>query len=89
MVYRKATYEEYCKASKFRRFKYRFGVYVQIVALFLFLFLIYYTVTNIEEMKANPIGYAEEKMGVICYAPLYILPTHYGSRGNTEDIRER
>ena len=67
MKYIKPTYEEYCKAGKFAKFRYRFGVYVQIIALFLLLFLSYYTITNIEEMKANPINYTQEKMNVICY----------------------
>ena len=70
MVYRKATYEEYVKASSFAKIRYRIGIYVQIIALTLFCLLIYYTITNIEEMKAQPAEYAEEKLGVICTYPV-------------------
>jgi len=84
MTYRKATYEEYCKASRFAKVRYRFGIYIQIVAAILLLYLLFYTITNIEEMKANPADYAEEKLGVICMYPiLYQQPTQYdGSRRN-------
>ena len=70
MTYRKATYEEYCKASKFAKVRYRFGIYIQIVAAILLLYLLFYTLTNIEEMKANPKDYAEKKLGVICMYPI-------------------
>ncbi len=84
MVYRKATYEEYCRASAFAKVRYRFGLFINIVALILFCFLIFYTITNIEEMKANPREYAEEKLGVICYDPVLNQPTpqYNGSIGN-------
>ena len=84
MVYKKPTYEEYCKASNFAKVRYRYGVYIQLIAAILLLFLIFYTVTNIEEMKANPKDYAEEKLGVECYTPItYYTPTQYnGSIGN-------
>ena len=84
MAYRKATYEEYLKASNFAKLRYKFGVYIQLVALILLCFLIYYTVTNIEEMKANPKDYAEEKLGVICNHPTSPnqIQIDYGSYGN-------
>jgi len=88
MAYREATYGEYKKAKGFAKLRYRFGVYIQFIALILLLFLIYYTVTNIEEMKANPAEYAEEKLGVKCIylvTPEYI---DYGSDRNIESIRE-
>jgi len=72
MVYRKATYEEYLKASEFAKFRYKYGVYVQVIAFILLLLLFYYTVSNIEEMKTNPIQYAEEKMDVICMPNFYL-----------------
>jgi len=68
----KPTYEEYCKATTYARIRYRFGTYIQLIALILFIFLIYYTVTNIEEMKTNPKDYAEEKLGVVCNLPINI-----------------
>lgn len=84
MVYKKPTYEEYCKASNFAKVRYRYGIYIQTIAVILLLFLIFYTVTNIEEMKANPKDYAEEKLGVICNIPIIYQPTNQynGSIGN-------
>ena len=96
MAYRKATFEEYQKASQFAQIRYKVGVYVNIVAVILLLFLAYYTFTNIEEMKANPVYYAEEKLGVICdYQPQNVIDfdnidllDYNGSRGNITGIEE-
>jgi hypothetical protein len=89
MKYRKPTYEEYCKATTYAKIRYRFGVYIQLVAAILLLFLIYYTVTNVEEMKANPVEYAKEKLGVICNQPITFQVENYnGSYGNITSIRE-
>jgi len=87
MVYRKATYKEYQKASEFAKFRYRYGVLIQIIAVILFLFIIIYAVINIEEMKANPIDYAEEKMGVICQMPVYLYNEKIDYNGSTGNIR--
>ena len=90
MVYRKPTYEEYIKASEFARVRYKIGCYVQIIAVILFLFLLVYTVKNIEEMKSNPKDYAEKKLGVVCNPPLEIPMIDYdGSNRNTEGLKER
>jgi len=87
MTYKKATYEEYCNASQFAKFRYRFGVYIQIVAAILLIYLLFYTITNIEEMKANPAEYAEEKLGVLCNYPIvYQQEIQYnGSIGNIKN----
>jgi len=82
----KPTYEEYCKATKYAKIRYRFGTYIQLVALILLIVLIIYTVTNIEEMKANPAKYAEEKLGVICMHPLG--SNLYDSNGDIRSIGE-
>ena len=82
----KPTYEEYCKATTYAKIRYRFGTYIQLIALILLIFLIYYTVTNIEEMKSNPKDYAEEKLGVICNYP--ILEYYDGNIGDTESFEE-
>jgi len=84
-MYREATFEEYCKAKKFAKVRYRFGVFIQLVALILFIFLILYTIKNVEEMKTNPIDYAEEKMGVVCFQP---LGDNYGSNRNIRNTGE-
>jgi len=90
MVYRKATYEEYVRATSFAKLRYRYGVYIQFVAAFLLLLLLYYAVTNVEEMKAHPAEYAEKKLGVICERPIveqqYIID--YGNIGNFSNITE-
>ncbi len=88
MEYKKPTYEEYSKASEFAKLRYRYGVYFQLIALVLFLFLCVYTVTNIEEMKANPKDYAEKKLGVECRMPFtIIMPEDYTQNGSNRNIR--
>ncbi len=87
MTYRKATYEEYQKASEFAKFRYKYGVYVQAIAVMLFLFIIIYAVKNIEEMKANPQDYAEEKLGVVCY-PQIIYQEAINYNRSTRNIRD-
>lgn len=67
MTYKQPTYKEYCKASEFARLRYKIGCYVQIVCVILLLLLLFYTVSNIEEMKAHPLVYAEEKLGIDCF----------------------
>ena len=83
MTYRKATYKEYCNASKFAKIRYRFGIYIQIVAAILLVYLLFYTITNVEEMKTNPIDYAENKMGVTCYYPTSL----FQEERNIDDIQ--
>ena len=81
-MYIKPTYEEYCKASAFAKTRYKIGVYVQIVAVILLLFLIFYTIINVEEMKSNPVDYAEKKLGAICFSPTNIQTEYNGSTRN-------
>lgn len=88
MEYTKPTYEQYCKASKFAKLRYRCGVYIQIIAAILLLFLVFYTVTNVEEMKAHPAEYAEEKLGVICYSPYQTQTEYYGIIGNITNVEK-
>lgn len=84
MRYTAPTFKQYKKASRFARFRYEFGVYVQVIAAALLLYLLFYSITNIEEMKANPAEYAEEKLGVMCYYPITISsePPTYGNIRN-------
>jgi len=89
MKFTPPTYEEYAKATKFAKLRYKFGVYIQLIAAILLIFLLFYTITNIEEMKAEPISYAEEKRGVVCFPPLNIeTPNYNGSIGNIRSIKE-
>lgn len=87
MKYIKPTYEEYCKASKFAKLRYKYGVYIQLASMFLFLFLIYYTITNIEEMKSHPIDYAEEKFSVTCIPLINEINNKDGSFGDITGVR--
>jgi hypothetical protein len=97
MTYIKPTYEEYCNATRFAKFRYKFGIYVQLISAILLIYLLFFTITNIEEMKANPALYAEKKLGVICSHPMNIqLITQqssgeikYDSIGNITNIKER
>lgn len=88
MKYIAPTYDEYCKATQYAKVRYRFGVYIQLISGLLLLCLLFYTITNIEEMKANPINYTEEKLGVICLPPLSsdIGYNYYGSSRNITNI---
>ncbi len=70
MSFIKPSYEQYCSASRYAHIRYRFGVYIQLVSAILLLFLLVYTMLNVETMKSNPVDYAEEKMGVTCYYSL-------------------
>ena len=84
MVYKEPTYEEYCKATKYAKVRYRFGVYIQLIAAILLLLLLVYTFTNVEEMKSNPADYAEKKLGVSCTYPFNLQLDYIqdGSFGN-------
>ena len=86
MVYEPPTYEEYCKATAYAKVRYKFGVYIQIIATILLLLLFIYAFTNIEEMKTNPADYAEKKLGVTCTYPLN-LQVDYNYNGSNRDIR--
>lgn len=86
MKFTKPTYEEYCKASEFAKIRYKFGVYIQIIAVILLFFLICYTVINIEEMKAHPMEYAEKKLGIQCFPSMNIQIEDYNNNGSYRNI---
>ncbi len=91
MEHKNPSYEEYSKATKYAKIRYNFGVYIQAIALFLFLLVLVYAVINIEEMKTNPKDYAEKRLGVVCNYPLVIenTPVYYnGSYRNITSVEE-
>lgn len=90
MIFKTPTYEEYVKATAYARIRYRFGVYIQLIAVLLLLYLLFYTITNIEEMKANPRQYAEDKLGVICFSPgiQESIPLQNGRNRSIENIKQ-
>jgi len=61
------TYEEYQKATAFAKFRYRFGFIVLILCWLALLYVIYFMVTNVNELGANPLQYACEKMHIECH----------------------
>jgi hypothetical protein len=67
MEFKEPTFEEYKKATKFARFRYRWGFLIITLSWLLFLFTIIYMVTNIEVIKSNPLVYAMEKGGLKCH----------------------
>ena len=66
MEYKEPTYEEYKKATTYAKIRYRFGVYIQLLAFILIILLFIFTYFNVEELKANPLEYAEKNLGIDC-----------------------
>ena len=60
------TYEEYKKATRFARFKYRFGIFISILCLICFIILIVFVITYSEQLSTNPLLYGVKKLGVSC-----------------------
>ncbi len=84
------TYKEYSDATQFARIRYKFGVYIQLISMLLLIYLLFYTITNIEEMKAEPIAYAEKTRGVVCSTPFNLQISQYnGSYRNINYTKER
>jgi len=67
MTFEQPTYEEYQRATGFARFRYKYGLIVMILCWLSLLFLIYYMITNVEELAADPIKYGAEKQGLECH----------------------
>ena len=66
MEYKEPTYEEYKKATDFGRFRYRFGLLIQILAWLSLLFIIFYMVSNGEAIARHPLIYGADKYNVTC-----------------------
>ena len=52
------TYEQYKKATSFARFRYKYGLIVQLVAIVLLCLLIFFIFKYGEEMSSHPLSYA-------------------------------
>jgi len=63
------TLEEYQTASEFARFRYKYGMIITFLCWVALLFLIFYMVTNIEEMKQinDPMVYAVRQNNLECH----------------------
>ncbi|HJX50408.1 MAG TPA: hypothetical protein VJ438_03020 [Candidatus Nanoarchaeia archaeon] len=67
MSFQVPTYLEYMKATKFARFKYKYGIVIMILCWICLLFICYYMVVNGEALASNPLVYGAEKYDVECY----------------------
>jgi len=67
MSFKIPTYEEYKKATRFAKFKYKYGIIVLILCWLCLLFICYYMITNGNEIAKNPLIYGAEKMDVKCH----------------------
>lgn len=70
MAYKKPSYEEYCNATKYARFKYKFSTAIMFLAWLSFIFVIIWAVNNAEEVGTDPLKYGAKKYNVdcICYS---------------------
>jgi len=63
-----ATYEEYLKAKKFARWKYKYGLFVLILCWISIVLLIIYVVIYSTELSTHPTAYMIDKLGITdCY----------------------
>lgn len=60
------TFEEYQKATKFARFRYRFSWLIFTACFICLLFLLFFVVRNVNEMKAGDMRYCVSKTDVTC-----------------------
>jgi len=66
MKFKEPTYEEWKKSTNWAKFKYKYGIVVMILSWILFLFVIIYMISNIEQIKAKPLTYAMGKYDLKC-----------------------
>lgn len=60
------TYEEYKKATQFARIRYKYGLFVTIIASILLIALIFFILFYSKELRSNPLIYGAKKWGVTC-----------------------
>jgi len=60
------SYEKYLKASEFAKFKYKYGLVVQLIAVFLLALLIFFIIIYGQELAQHPLTYAADKTNSIC-----------------------
>lgn len=66
MAFVQPTYEQYESATAFAKFKYKYGMLITILCWIALLYIIFYMVTNVKELTANPLQYGAEEMGIEC-----------------------
>jgi len=63
-----ATYNEYLTATKFARFKFKYGIFVLIGCWICLVLLIVYIIVYARELSTHPAMYMMEELGVdSCY----------------------
>jgi len=67
MSFQIPSYKEYMKATKFAKFRYKYGIIVMVLCWICLLFIVYYLYTHGEALASNPFVYGAEKMDVECY----------------------
>ena len=86
MTFEQPTYKEYETATKFARFKYKYGIIVLILCWLCLLFIIFYMFSNGEAISRNPLMYGAEKYEVECRCYNYsnpIEPIEFYINGST------
>jgi len=61
---KEATFEEYLKAKKFARWKYKYGLFVLIACWIAIIFLIIYVLMYANELSTNPALYMMKDMNL-------------------------
>lgn len=85
MSFEEPTYEEYKEATEWARFKYKYGMVVQVLAWLCFVFIIFYMVSNGEAIARHPLIYGADKYNVTCTCysedgtPIYINSSRISS----------
>lgn len=71
MSFEEPTYEEYKNANAWAKFKYKYGIVVQVMAWLCFVFVIIYMVMHGEAIARHPLIYGADKYNVscTCYTP--------------------
>ena len=65
---KEATYDDYLKATRFARWKYKYGLFVLIACWICLIILIVYIIVYSKELSTHPAIYTIEKLGVNdCY----------------------
>jgi hypothetical protein len=65
---KEATYDEYLKAKRFARWKYKYGLFVLIACWICIILLIIYMVMYVEELSTTPALYMMNKLNLDeCY----------------------
>ena len=71
MVEKEPTFEEYKKASAFAKFRYKYGLIIQLLCLLCFIILIIFVIIYSRELAMHPLIYGADKYDVECICRNY------------------